>query len=305
MDLTKPEKELLRRRKLQELEKIMMSATATIVRKINQATQTSQTSQKYWNDQLAQITKLYQTMMADWESWIIPEMSDYYDDAYELSVNILRRAGLKPQGPIPGSGRIIDALISDTVKKFQVASQGGIGEVGTLFREVQTSLIREDQINAAIAEGILTDSTPQRIQSNLEKLLRDRLINKEQIVVAGTKHYKPEYYAELLARTRTRDAQSSAAIQSSLQYGVDLVQVSDHNTTTPICMKYEGQIYSISGNTPGYPRLGEIAPFHPNCLHVMLPLPVADAQDEAQLQAEAQRIFNRNQTKLAQQEASV
>jgi ribosomal protein S20 len=301
MDLTKPEKALLRKRKLEELRHIMLSATATIVRKINQSINTTETSQKYWNSQLATITKLYQSMMKDWDSWIIPEMSEYYDDAYELSVAILRRAGLEPKGPIPGSGRIIDALINDTVKKFQVASQGGIGEVNTLFREVQTSLIREDEINRAVAEGILTDSTQQRIKSNLEKILTDRLIGKEQIVVAGTKHYKPEDYATMLARTRTRDAQSSAAIQSALQYGVDLVQVSDHNTTTPICMNYEGQIYSISGNTKGYPRLGEIAPFHPNCLHVMLPLPVADEQDEIELQAEAQRIYNRNQQKLQEE----
>lgn len=266
MDLTKEERELLQARKLQEIKIIIREVQRRIVDRIRDAVNSPEPTQKYWNFQLANISKLYDVLNDKWSEWISPAMTSFYDIAYDLAEKIMRKARLEPVGTIPGASRIIDALINDTIKKMRVGSDASIGEINTLFREVQTSLLREDQINRAIAEGILESGTVNRVQSNLEKILYDRLVNKEQIVVAGSKHFTPEYYAELLARTRTRDAQSAASVQASLDYGVDLIQVSDHNTTTEICMKYEGQIFSISGKTPGYERLGEIAPFHPNCV---------------------------------------
>jgi hypothetical protein len=303
MELTDEERELLRTRKIAEIKNIVRATQQKIVRRIEDAVNKPEATQKYWSLQLANISKLYDQLNKDWAEWIDPTMKSFYDVAYTLSEKIMRKARLTPQGSIPGANRIIDALVNDTIAKMRSGSDASIGEINTLFREVQTSLIREDQINKAIAEGILEDATPQRAQSNLEKILRERLIGKEQIVTAGSKHYTPEYYAELLARTRTRDAQSAASVQAALDYGVDLVQVSDHNTTTEICMQYEGQIFSISGGTPGYKKLEEVAPFHPNCLHVMLPLPVADEQDEAFLRNQANKIFQRNQQKIIEGQA--
>jgi hypothetical protein len=54
-------------------------------------------------------------------------------------------------------------------------------------------------------------------------------------------------------------------------YGTDLVQVSSHNTTTKICMPYEGKVYSISGKDKRFPPLMNTPPYHPNCLHLIFP----------------------------------
>jgi hypothetical protein len=62
-------------------------------------------------------------------------------------------------------------------------------------------------------------------------------------------------------------------------------------------MQFEGQIYSITGANKRYPKLEEVAPFHPNCLHVILPLPIADEEDERAISQEAREIFQRNQLK--------
>lgn len=63
------------------------------------------------------------------------------------------------------------------------------------------------------------------------------------------------------------EANNTAVINTALDVGADLVQVSSHNTDTPLCQEFEGKIYSISGKDPDFPALEEIPPFHPNCLH--------------------------------------
>jgi len=297
--MTPQERELLRKAKILELGRVLKQSSDTIIRKINNAIDgklDDRVKVAYWTSQIKGIREVYKIINDNFDEWIRGEMNTYYESAYKMAENIMRRGGITKAGNIPYKGRILDALINDTVTKFTGAVEGGIGRVNTLFREVQTSSITEAQINRAIAEGLVTDATPQRIRSNLEKQLYKSIVGEEKIL-AGTKTYKVNTYAEMLARTRTRDAQSSATITASLDYGVDLVQVSDHNTTTPLCMQFEGQIYSITGANKRYPKLEEVAPFHPNCLHVILPLPIADEEDERAISQEAREIFQRNQLK--------
>jgi hypothetical protein len=268
LNLEPEEKRLLRKAKLIELNRVMRSAGHEIAIRTNQAingTLDQRISQGYWSAKLNDVKKVYRVIQNQFDGWMKRELPDYYADAYRLGEQIMRRGGLGKVTDVKYKGRILDSLLNDTITKMAAAIDGGLGRINTLFREVQTSSITEQQINSAIGEGLVTDATPQRVRSNLEKELRKSIIGEEKIL-AGTKNYTAESYSQMLARTRTRDAQSSATIQLSLDYGVDLVQVSDHNTKTPICIPYEGQIYSITGKSKTYPRLEESAPFHPNCL---------------------------------------
>ena len=300
--LEKVEKVFLRQRRLDELKRIMTQARSTVQSVIRQniyAPNLTLTEMQHWRKANADLSKVYKVMDSTWNKYIVPEMEDAYGDAKDIAQRMIQRAGITQRSSVKLSGRVVDALINDSVNKFAGMTEGGWTLANTLFREVQTSAIRAEEINSAIASGLLAEATPERIQSNLEKLIiKDMLVDGK--VLAGSKKYTPEAYTEMLARTRVRDAQTAATIDTALEYGVDLVQVSDHNTTTPICMNYEGQIYSISGRNPKYPKLEEVTPFHPNCLHVMLPLPIADAKDESRIQNEANEIYQRNQSKIIQ-----
>jgi hypothetical protein len=48
------------------------------------------------------------------------------------------------------------------------------------------------------------------------------------------------------------------------------VRINNVNTTTPICLQYEGKVFSLTGQTPGLPVLKIRPPFHPNCRHRIL-----------------------------------
>lgn len=80
-------------------------------------------------------------------------------------------------------------------------------------------------------------------------------------------------YAEMLARTTRTETQNIAMLGKALDDGNDLVECSTISPTCPTCATYQGRIYSISGNTPGYPALYKTAfrngysCIHPNCRH--------------------------------------
>jgi len=85
--------------------------------------------------------------------------------------------------------------------------------------------------------------------------------------------WKPENYARMYSNTRSSQMYDEIFQDELVAIGSDIVQVSDHNTTTPICQLFEGKVYSLTGDTPGYPVLPQRPPFHPNCKHVLTSRP--------------------------------
>ena len=78
-------------------------------------------------------------------------------------------------------------------------------------------------------------------------------------------------YASMVARTVTKQAATAATVDACGRHDHDLVQVSSHGTDCPICKPLEGQIFSLSGNNPKYPKWEYQIPAHPNCKHVITP----------------------------------
>ena len=84
--------------------------------------------------------------------------------------------------------------------------------------------------------------------------------------------WNPASYAEMWARTRSSEISSDANRDAMAEYDLDVVLISDHGTTTPICLQYEGKYFSLFGKTPGLPILDMRPPFHPNCQHTEIPI---------------------------------
>lgn len=80
-----------------------------------------------------------------------------------------------------------------------------------------------------------------------------------------------DVYTKMAVRTTTREAVTVGTRNRLEEAGLDLVTISSHPHTADECTPYDGQTFSLSGNTPGYDVLDEEPPFHPNCLHVMAP----------------------------------
>ena len=83
------------------------------------------------------------------------------------------------------------------------------------------------------------------------------------------RNYDAGKYSELLIRTESRAAHSQATVQRLRDNNHDVVQITDHSTSCEICGQWDGNKYSLTGETPGYEILSEFPPFHPNCRHLI------------------------------------
>jgi hypothetical protein len=90
------------------------------------------------------------------------------------------------------------------------------------------------------------------------------------LVDRGGKHWSIDSYAEMLVRTHVIKANGEGTKNRLLTNLVDLVEISKHNSSCPICQPYEGKVYSLTGGSKGYEKAPEL-PIHPNCRHTYLP----------------------------------
>jgi len=138
------------------------------------------------------------------------------------------------------------------------------------------------------ARGAIADAAAKAVaqgasRGRLQAIIRDILANIETvdgfIEIVGkdgvARMYNARKYAKMVARTELRKAQTEATKEKAREYGHDLVQVSDHDGC-PDCEEWEGNIYSLSGAHPVYEQLTNEPPFHPNCLHSLLPTSEAE-----------------------------
>lgn len=106
---------------------------------------------------------------------------------------------------------------------------------------------------------------------------RARLVNEltEQGIVAFTdsrgRTWNLKSYADMVVRTTTREATHEATLRRLEAEGHDLVILTEHRPTCAMCATVQGRVFSISGSTPGYPKLDFPVPVHPNCGHSAVP----------------------------------
>ena len=125
-----------------------------------------------------------------------------------------------------------------------------------------------------ISEKVATGSTVKEAQTKLVKRLADKGV--ANIVDKRGRAIRLESYAEMVARTTTAEATNKGAIEAVSELGEDLVRMTWHNASCPICAPLEGRIYSISGDSKAYPPLSEALPDgrstpHPKCRHRFVP----------------------------------
>ncbi len=86
---------------------------------------------------------------------------------------------------------------------------------------------------------------------------------------AGRK-WNMKSYAQMVARTTTMEAHLQGTNNRLLEQGHDLIKISSHNSSCPLCSPWQGRILSLSGKSKKHPSLAEARDaglFHPNCRH--------------------------------------
>ena len=193
----------------------------------------------------------------------------------------------KPRFARPGSG---PQAIVESATTYLIKANGSMGRIVERYLSVallarktysETSgLIQEFSFNDAAwwlsrfaTAAVKAEQSRGDLKRRILNYLRG-LISDDNFIEIKGKMWRAGKYAELVARTTLRDAQTKATKDLCAQYENDLIQWSDHATDCPICIEFEGKVYSLSGATPGYPIIPEEPPAHPNCKHSLLPTSV-------------------------------
>ncbi len=151
----------------------------------------------------------------------------------------------------------------------------------TVLRQTAQLNLSETDIDTVIAGGVIA-GTPRETTRALKDLFA--AVDDGTVAVRGkdgtVRNYEAGYYASIVVRTKTRQANEVARHGRLSSLGLDLVSVVGRISNN-FCTAYLGQIFSISGRSDKYEPLPDGGPpWHPNCTKSTRPFIEALAEPE-------------------------
>lgn len=231
--------------------------------------ETSGSIASYQRALLRQVEEELSNLDITCRKWTQETLEGFYMEGVDNVDTYLKEHDL----PITGSfaklhTEAINSIVENTLYDLSIANK----HVGRKIRDDIRDICL-DVIGQKIATG---KSVNQAKNMLMDRLLSDGIayIKDGQKQIRLTKTWQLDKYAEMVARSTTREATNRGTLNQLEALGYDLVQVSNHNSPCPLCAQYEGKVYSISGEDKRFPPLddmfdGEFCNIHPSCQHVL------------------------------------
>jgi len=221
---------------------------------------------------LKQVEEILEKMDEPVLQWAERWLPRSYSQGSLYVTKSLRKMGLVGDAAMKAGFSVVDtgqvyALAESLVTNLDAIQAQVLHKVDLAIRRSQLALAAEREATRTIARGTITGRSIPGMQRDL---LNGAL--RGQIAPGGYRGTMTSY-AELLARTRTREAQMTAALRKMDQFGVKLVTVPKHGGACALCAPWQGAIFSLDGSDPRFPPLSVVGlpPWHPNCADVIAP----------------------------------
>lgn len=232
-------------------------------------------------EQLVQVNAIIAALNTEVKDALPGVIDGYYKHGADLAETALEAQGVSV-GALNLGNRIHTAAIQAVAEQMalDLSTANVTAKVAAqrILRQTQQVLVEERQINQIIAEGLAVGETRRETSARLRRALVEE-IGDGKFVRAGGRRFTPEYYAELVTRTRTREAVTQGAVTRSMEFGITLFQVSIHDNPCDVCKQYQGKVYSVVPDS-GFPMLEARPPFHPSCRHVLTPYVEVPGREE-------------------------
>ena len=240
---------------------------------------------------LRQVEAVVRRLKNGHRDWAREEIARAYADAAEaisregfaFEVVDVRAVEAVAERLVTDLDRAADSIPRDLRNLF-VRTQQEAAPEGLLLRQVGRARIlglSPDDLRRRIAQT-LRDGATARLRGVLPSALRERLravAEGRYVPIVGKdgvlRRYGLRFYSETVGRTWSMSAANEAALQMAEEFGTDLVQFPVHLRACPICLPWQGKVFSRSGNHPDFPpitAIGGTLPLHPNCRHRWLPV---------------------------------
>lgn len=223
---------------------------------------------------LSRVTAILAGLYLATEAWSSKHIPKIYNEGVQQaqrSVNAQYKAADRTP---PDIARMTSAdfdSISILQRNLNTDLTNAVDHVGRMMEDE----IRKAGLQASL-EKVSSGQTVKQMQRNLVQMLENKGVAAIEYMRGGKKCYMSlDAYAELVARSTVHEARNTANINLGVRIGNDLVKMSSHFGSCPICEPYQGRVFSVSGTSPNYPSLYDTPwssayqNFHPHCRHIL------------------------------------
>lgn len=155
----------------------------------------------------------------------------------------------------------VERLVENTMDDMQAAIRTAKASVGINIEQTLAEVKKD--LSVGLIRGDARNTTKLRVMKSFLDGGMTSFITKDN------KRLPLNFYAATVARTKMREATVQGSVNRYKDTGSDLVQIVGNGDSCKTCSTYNGMVISLSGDTEGYPVLGEnqiqLPPFHPNC----------------------------------------
>lgn len=213
---------------------------------------------------LAKVDDAISKLDKETKKFIDKELPATYKAFARETIKMMRKMGVQVDDAISGIHLdAMDAMSDDAALRFAESLRGIKKGVQDYVRFGQQESVRQ-----TIAEGALQGFDAKNIANEVEKKIRDEGITA--FIDKKGRKWELDRYSDMLTRQVLANASRDGTANVALQHGFDLVRVTRHASKHAECRRWEGEILSLTGNTPGYPTLDEAIAsglYHVGCLH--------------------------------------
>ncbi len=123
------------------------------------------------------------------------------------------------------------------------------------------------KLTASLLRGAVTQEVPKQMS---QRILKDlNLTEGDKVILVSGRQYDAEYYAELVADTRSKEALNLAKAEQFIARGQQYIETSEHSGVPEddICFELQGRVWALQANELNIPVIPFLPPWHPWCSH--------------------------------------
>ena len=218
----------------------------------------------FYQEMLKQVQQEILRLQIYHTQWATDITKQLYEQAYKEAIEML---GISEESLTQLHRDAIEVIADNLVNNLNQATD-------LVGRQIEDS-IREVGLSST-ANKFATGQTIRQMQKQLVIKLLDEGLTA--IKDKRGRNISLSSYSEMLARSIVAETQNTCVKNVMKEHNRDLVKMTEHYTSCPLCATYEGRVYSISGNDSRFPSLQSIPGFrdgynniHPRCRHRISP----------------------------------
>lgn len=211
----------------------------------------------------------------------------------------LRVLRVKVPDESPIDLKTIQTLMSQTTGRLNQVFNRTLSDFTEYLELNKTVNILDEELSEEVARALIDHQNPRKAVKEVESLLLSRATISEQSVYGSRiskmlkrsrsgrliqlvdkngklRHYRPEYYAKLVVRTRSAQAQVAGALTTGESFGVEYWRVTKHMSKNTkicdVCWPFDGVV--LAKNDKRFLPLTStnIPTYHPQCRHRLIPI---------------------------------